>query len=113
MKTLGLVIAIILGALLIYISNWFFLVSILVLPIIMSRIKMEYFKCPSCSYIQKDHIILDKRIRREMIHGRRTKSGKADKRFNTQYVTYVDIDFGVECQKCSSGFKTTRTYEEA
>lgn len=112
MKIVGLISALILGSILIYFSNYLFLVCFLILPFLMSRIRQEYFKCPSCGYIQKKYIILDTKSYSIMTHGRTTKSGMSDKRYNTQYEDFVDIDYGVECQKCSRGFKTTRTYKE-
>jgi hypothetical protein len=46
-----------------------------------------------------------------MTHGRITKSGRVDKRYNTEYRETEIIEFGVQCKKCSNTFKTIREFK--
>ena len=40
-----------------------------------------------------------------MVNGRITKSGKFDKRYNTQFREDVIFTFGIECEKCEIKYK--------
>jgi hypothetical protein len=110
MRFIGLLIGFSVGIALIMVSKWGFLVNFLLIPIIMMSFKKEFFKCPKCSNVQCNHIILNRTINSQMVHGRVTKSGGLDKRFNSRFASSETIDFGTECTKCGNTFKTTRTY---
>jgi ABC-type bacteriocin/lantibiotic exporter with double-glycine peptidase domain len=111
MRPLGIIIAIVIGAILIYLSKWLFLVCLVVSPFILMKFTNEIFKCPACENIQKEHVILASKINSKMTHGRITKSGRVDKRYNTEYRETEIIEFGVQCKKCSNTFKTIREFK--
>jgi hypothetical protein len=43
-------------------------------------------------------------------HGRYTKSGGLDKRYNSTFETSITYDYGVECGKCGNIFQVSRTF---
>jgi hypothetical protein len=110
MRLIGLFIGVSVGILLILVSKWFLLVNVLLVPYIMTFFMKELFKCPKCSFVQRNHTIMNITTDSQMVHGRVTKSGRLDQRFKSRFASSETIDFGTECTKCGNTYKTTRTY---
>ncbi len=67
-----------------------------------------YFKCPSCSNItdvypsQRAH---DCHIESVLVHGRYTKDGSLDERYNTDFDFNRTYFFKADCEHCNKVFK--------
>jgi hypothetical protein len=110
MRLIGLLIGVSVGILLIMVSKWFLIVNIILVPYIIVVFNKEFFKCPKCSFVQRNHTIMNRTTNSQMVHGRVTKSGGLDQRFNSRFASSETIDYGTECTKCGNTYKTTRTY---
>jgi len=108
MRFLGLIIAVSVGVLLILVSKWFLLLNFLLVPTIMRSFGKQFFKCPNCNFVQCNYVIMKSTTNSQIVHGRRTKSGTLDKRYNSRIVNTETVEFGTECIKCGNTFKTTR-----
>jgi hypothetical protein len=110
MRFLGIILAFIVTIVLASIYNWLILLGFILFPIIVRKVSQPYFMCPNCNHIQSNRIILSEDTKSRMVHGRRTKSGYADQRYNTRYIYTKIIDFGVCCEKCSNTYKVNRIF---
>jgi hypothetical protein len=63
------------------------------------------FQCPKCKNIQKKCEIIGRETDTVMTNGRITKSGKTDKRYNTQFQQNEIISYGVDCTKCKTSYQ--------
>lgn len=109
MKYNGLVITTIIALGLLLVSKWMVLVDILLVPVLLQKFNRPVFVCPKCFNIDRDnYVILDENIKSKMTHGRKTKNGKLDRRFNTQYSYNKFITIGIECSKCGTCYKSNR-----
>lgn len=111
MNIKGLFLAVPVAIGLLFISKWFILLDLILVPYIMQMFQDFFFKCPACGNVQKDnYYVLSKETNTYMSHGRRTKSGRADKRYNTTYDSNTTVNFGLACKKCANTFQTTRQF---
>ena len=112
MNLKGLLLSIIVGGLLIFISKWLIFINLFIIPFILNKYWRQISVCPDCGHIQNDNIcILDEESRYNLEHGRRTKSGSLDKRYKSQFSNTTTITYGIECNKCSTTYKSTLTFE--
>ena len=108
MNFIGLIIGIIVGIMVLFISKWMILANLLIIPLIMSLFVPSRFKCPECGYVQKNAKLISKNSNSHMTHGRRTSKGDLDKRFNSSFSTTYSKTFGIECSSCDCTYKVTR-----
>ena len=108
MRVLGLLIGVFVGVVLIIVSKWFFIANFILVRGIMVSFKKAFFKCPNCNFVQCNYVIMKSTTNSQIVHGRRTKSGTLDKRYNSRIVNTETVEFGTECIKCGNTFKTTR-----
>jgi hypothetical protein len=106
----GILVALLVGVGVLYISRWMIIANILIIPYILSYFKTAKFKCNQCGHIQTDCIILSKETNSMLTHGRHTKAGGLDKRYNSTFATSVTYDYGMECNKCKNIYNVIRTY---
>ena len=105
----GITLVTIFSFLLSIISPWLILISIVLIPFTVSYLIPSFYKCPGCGKCQESDIpILDKFSETSMTSGRITKSGSADKRYNTSYRETVFIKRGFYCEECGKNWKVTR-----
>ncbi len=104
----ALLISILIGVSLVLISKWLFLLNILIIPLIFSKLSNPILVCPECNHVQSDnYIILSEDSETSLTHGRRTRTGRLDKRYNSVFSTTNYSTIGVECNKCRCTFKNT------
>lgn len=108
MRFIGLILGILVGIVVLYFSKWMILADLLLIPFVMSFFIPAKFKCPECGNIQKSAIVISEDSDTQLTHGRHTKSGSLDKRYNSTFSTTNYVTYGVECQNCDSTFKVTR-----
>jgi hypothetical protein len=110
MNLKGVLLATIIGVGILFFSKWMVLANILIIPLIINYFKTEKFKCNKCGNVQVECIVLKERENSSLSHGRYTKSGGLDKRYNSTFETSVTYDYGVECNKCKNIYHVERTY---
>jgi hypothetical protein len=110
MNIKGVLLALIVGIGVLFISKWMVLANILIVPYIISYFRTAKFKCNQCGHIQTDCVILSEHTNEMLSHGRYTKSGGLDRRYNSTFDTSVTYDYGVECAKCRNIYHISRTF---
>ena len=110
MRFLGIILALLVTVMLASIYNWLILVGFILFPFIVRKVTQQYFMCPNCNHIQSNCLILSEETKSRMVHGRKTKSGYADLRYNTRYNYTKIVDYGVVCEKCSNTYKVNRVF---
>jgi protein-arginine kinase activator protein McsA len=89
-----------------------FLLNVLLVPYIFSLFAKSFFVCPECKHIQSDnYTLLSEDSHTSLDHGRRTKSGRLDKRYNSVFSTTTLSTIGVECNKCRCTYKNMYVVE--
>ena len=83
-----------------------FLIFIVVFAIIYFFNRPIKFQCPKCGEIQKSYTIINQESENIMTNGRRTISGKLDRRYNTQFEEKITLNYGVTCHKCGLSYKS-------
>lgn len=109
MNLKGVLISLIICFSVLFISKWMILANILIIPMIISYFRIAKFKCDQCGHIQTKCTVLSEKTNSSLVHGRHTKSGGLDKRYNSTFETSVTYDYGVECKKCRNIYHVTRT----
>lgn len=104
MKYLALLISILVSISLLFVSKLFFIVDLLIIPIVFKIFSRKEFKCPNCSHIQKEFIGVKTDTSRQMTHGRITVSGKYDKRYNTEFSTNSTYTYFIDCNNCRTTY---------
>jgi hypothetical protein len=110
MNIKGALIAVLIGIGVLFISKWMVFANILLIPYIILFFKTEKFKCNKCGNVQEESIVLKEKKNSSLSHGRYTKSGGLDKRYNSTFETSITYDYGVECGKCGNIFQVSRTF---
>lgn len=106
----GLLFTIITSISLIFISKIFIIVNLFLIPYLLNRFYSSCFKCPVCGNLQSDSVVLNVYENSIMTHGRITKSGKIDKRYNNRFASNSTIEHGIICNKCNNAYKTIRKH---
>lgn len=110
MNIKGALIAVLIGIGVLFISKWMVFANILLIPYIILFFKTEKFKCNKCGNVQVDNIVLSKKNNSSLTHGRYTKSGGLDKRYNSTFKTSITFDYGIICKNCKNIYHVERTY---
>ena len=78
-------------------------ITVLVIFLIKKFTKLK-FTCPECGHKQTKSIILKEEIKSDLIHGRRTLSGRLDKRYNSKFDSYKIVTHGIDCECCGHNY---------
>ena len=72
-------------------------VALMFLIFVFKKIK---FICPQYRHTQTKGAILKEEVRSHLVHGRKTVSGKLDKRYKSSHLSYKVKTYGINCEKC-------------
>jgi hypothetical protein len=78
---------------------WIIIIVFVLIVLVFLRRRIS-FSCPDCNNNQRDYYVIDEDVQTIMTHGRITKSGRTDKRYNTQYGSRTIMTYGIECSNC-------------